>query len=70
VADVMLFRDLTPGWFDTHSPYRDPPEPPEFWQEELRRVTTIEGDEMVVVRNQDGDEYLVDAFDFDHPGEL
>lgn len=64
------FRDLSPAWFDSHSPYRDPPDPPEFWQEELRRVTTIDGDEMVLVRDQDGEEYLVDAWDFDHPGEL
>ena len=29
-------------------------------------MTTVDGDEMVVVRNQDGEEYLVDAWDFDH----
>lgn len=61
------FRDLTPGYFDYHSPYRDPPEPPEFWTEEVRRVTDAEGATLVVFRNQDGESFVMDAYDYDNP---
>ena len=63
---MTLFRDLTPGWFDYHSPYRDPPEPPEFWTEEVRRVTDIDGVLLVVYRNQDGETFAMDADEYDN----
>ena len=62
----MKFRDLTPGWFDHHSPYRDPPEPPEFWRDEVRRVTDIDGVLLVVYRDQDGVEGVMDADEYDN----
>jgi len=65
----MKFRDLTPQWFETHSPYRDPPEPPEFWTETVRSIVTDDGTAMVLVRNQDGEEYLIDPDDQTQTGE-
>lgn len=59
------FRDLNPVWFEQHPAYRDPPEPPEFWTEELRRMIDIDGVEIVLYRDQDGDEHVMDAAAYD-----
>jgi hypothetical protein len=63
---MVLFRDLTPGWFDQHSPYRDPPEPPEFYTVEVRRVTDADGVLLVVYRDQDGETFVMDADEYDN----
>jgi len=60
----MRLGDITQGWWNTHSPYRDPPDPPEYWATEVRRVTDVEGVELVVYRNQDGETYVMDADDW------
>lgn len=43
----------------------DPQDAPDFWQEELRRVTDIHGVLLVVYRDQDGEEWAMDAQDYD-----
>ena len=37
---------------------------------ERRRVTATDGEELVVLMNVDGEEYVVNAYDFDNPGIL
>lgn len=65
---MTAWRDLNTVWFERHNGYRDPPEPPEFYTVELRRVIDIEGVRWVLVQDQDGEEFLVDEYDFDNPG--
>jgi hypothetical protein len=65
----MRFKDLTPGWFDYHSPYRDPPDPPDYYTVAVERVTANDGEELIVLRNQDGDEFITNAYEYDHRGE-
>jgi hypothetical protein len=45
----------------------DPQNAPLLWREPVRRVTTVDGDEMIVMVDQDGEQHLVDAFEFDNP---
>ena len=58
--------------FDQLNPYLSPPErfpadPPEFWTEEIRRVTDTDGDLLVVYRDQDGETFVMNAYDYDNP---
>lgn len=39
----------------------DPENAPDFWTVEVRRMVDVDGVEIVLVRDQDGDEYVVDA---------
>jgi hypothetical protein len=43
----------------------DPQTAPDYWQQELRRVTDVNGELLVVYRDQDGDEWAMNAQDFD-----
>lgn len=46
----------------------DPQNAPDTWTEEVRRVIDIDGVELVVYRNQDGETYVMDAEDYDWTG--
>ena len=59
-----------PRFADMNDPYLSPPErwpadPPDYWVEELRRVIDIDGVELVVYRDQDGDEFVEPAEGFE-----
>ena len=43
----------------------DPQDAPDFWMDEIRRVTDVNGEYLVVYVNQDGEEYVMNAQDFD-----
>ena len=65
---MTAWRDLNSVWFERHTGYRDAPEPPEFYTEEIRRVTDIDGVLLVVFRDQDGETWVMDAEDYDWKG--
>ena len=44
---------------------RDPQDAPDAWLVELRRMIDIDGVRVVLVRNQDGEEFLVDEDEYD-----
>lgn len=46
----------------------DPQDAPLFWREEIRRVIDIDGVELVVYRDQDGETFVINAEDFDWKG--
>ena len=69
----MSYRGMR--FADIHDPYlsppeRFPPDPPEWWNEEIRRMTDIDGVTIVLYRTQDGEEYVMDADEYDGDGPL
>ena len=41
----------------------DPQNAPDTWWTELRRMTDVDGVELILVRDQDGVEFVIDADD-------
>jgi hypothetical protein len=46
----------------------DPQNAPDTWLTELRRLIDIDGVRVVLVRDQDGQEFLIDEDEFDWRG--
>ena len=46
----------------------DPQDAPDFWTHEIRRVTDVDGVLLVVFRDQDGEVFVMEAEEYDHPG--
>lgn len=46
----------------------DPQDAPDFWATDLRRITAADGEEMILLIDQDGEVFLMNAEDYDtHP---
>lgn len=41
----------------------DPQNAPDTWTVELRRMLDVDGNELILVRDQDGDEYVIEDTD-------